>query len=134
MTCIPETSTAQKCVEYRNLSLVSHASKILTRKIYHRIGKKIENLQEDQFGVRRNRGIREAILSLQIIMEETLRLNEEIMIVFIDIKNAVDNINWNIMFKVLKDVQVDYRDRRIILRPYKNQRVLIGRDGHQAKI
>ena len=41
------------------------------------------------------------------------------------------NVSWNIVFKVLRDVKVEYRDRRIILKVHKNQRVLIGRDGLQ---
>ena len=41
------------------------------------------------------------------------------------------------MFKVLRDVKVDYkdyRDRRIILQLYKIQRAVTGRHGLQAKI
>jgi hypothetical protein len=41
----------KKCEEYRTLSLVSHASKILTKRVHKRIEKKIEdNVTEDQFG------------------------------------------------------------------------------------
>ena len=46
-------------------SVTSHASKILTKIIHRKIEQSVEeNLGEDQFGFRRNRGTREAILSL----------------------------------------------------------------------
>ena len=50
MTCLPMTSNAQKCEEYRAPSLMSHESKKLSRIINHQMEKKIENLQEDQSG------------------------------------------------------------------------------------
>ena len=53
------------------------------------------------------------------------RLNKEIMIAFVDAEKTFDNINWNIMLKVLRDVKVDYMNRRIVLQLYKNQRALI---------
>ena len=42
MICIPKTSTVEKREEYRTLSLVSYASMILTRLIYHQMEKKTE--------------------------------------------------------------------------------------------
>ena len=59
-----------------------------------------------------------------LILEEkkkkkTLRLNKEIRIAFVvDIEKAFSNINWNIVFKVLRDVKVDYKGIRIILQLY----------------
>ena len=47
----------------QTLSILTHTSKILTKIIFGRIEKKIdENLAEDQFGFQKNRGTREAIL------------------------------------------------------------------------
>ena len=58
-------------MHYRTLSLVSHASKILTTIILRRIEYKVEALlTEDQFGFRRGRGTREAILALRLILED----------------------------------------------------------------
>ena len=54
-----------ECEEYRTLSILKHTSKILTKIILGRIEKKIdENLAENQFGFRKNRGTREASLCL----------------------------------------------------------------------
>ena len=36
------------------------------------------------------------------------------MIAFVDIEKAFDDINWNIIFRVLRDIKVDYRDYKLI--------------------
>lgn len=49
-----------------------------------------ENLVRDQFGFHKNWST------------ESLKLNKEIMIAFINIKKAFDNTDWNIIFEVLR--------------------------------
>jgi len=61
----------EKCKNCRVTSLIKHASKILTKIIYRRLGSRISGLlAEDQFGFRKNRGTREAILCLRMIIEK----------------------------------------------------------------
>ena len=65
---MPKKVGAEKCENYRNISLTTHASKILTAIIYRRVGQTIESyLDEDQFGFRKERGTKEALLSLRLI-------------------------------------------------------------------
>ena len=60
-----------ECEEYRTLSILTHTSKIVTKIIFGRIEKKIdENLAEDQFGFPKNRGTREASSCLRNIVEK----------------------------------------------------------------
>lgn len=92
---IPKKAAAKKCEEFRTISLLSHASKILTKIIFQRIESKIEqSLTEDQFGFRKNRGTREAILALGIIIQKRIRKNKQTFIAFVDIEKAFDNVNW----------------------------------------
>jgi len=54
---LPKKSKSTKCEEYRTLSILTHTSKFLTKIILGRTEEKIdENLAEDQFGFRKNRG------------------------------------------------------------------------------
>jgi hypothetical protein len=81
MIPIPKKQKAEKCEENRTLSLVSHVSKILTKIVHKRIEKKIEDIVIDyQFGFRKNRGTREAILCLRLIIEKMFRINKPIYI------------------------------------------------------
>lgn len=64
-------------------------------------------------------------------MEKSLTLNKEIVLSFNDIEKAFDNVDWNTMLRVLREARINYRDRRIILQPKKNQRALLGHGGQQ---
>jgi hypothetical protein len=56
-----------------------------------RFEKKIEDaLGEDQFGVRRGKGTRDAIGMLRIISERTVEIDEELCVCFIDWQKAFD--------------------------------------------
>lgn len=68
---------AETCEEHRSISLISHASKVLTKIIHKRIENKIEEiLTEDQLGFRKNRGPRKAILCLRLITEKMFRISK----------------------------------------------------------
>lgn len=119
---IPKKANSKKCEEYRTLSILSHASKILTTIVKKRIDKKIDTkLDFDQFGFRNDRGTREAILALRQIVDESLRINKPLFVAFVDLQKAFDNVNWNKMMDILKDIGVNYKERRIIYNLYRNQ-------------
>jgi hypothetical protein len=91
MIAIPKKTSTEKCEEHRTLSLVSHASKILTRIIGRRMERKIEdNLSENQFAFRKNRGTREAILCLRIMIEKSIHVNKQLYVAFVDLEKAFD--------------------------------------------
>jgi len=70
---IPKKGNPTDCNNYRTISLLTHASKILLNIIKNRIWKKMEtNLGEDQFGFRQGMGTREAILALRTIAKRRL--------------------------------------------------------------
>lgn len=132
---IPKKHRAQRCEDHRTLSLLSHASKIITRIIYHRIERKAEDIiSEEQFGFRKGRGTREAILSLRLIIEKSLEIDKLVVIAFIDLEKAFDNVNWKVLFETLRKLKIDYRDRRILYQLYKNQTALIGKERVEARI
>ena len=98
---IPKKAGADKCEEYRTISLTSHASKNLTRILYKRIERRVEEvLGEDQFGFRKSIGTREAILGLRLIVEGRLKKNKPIYLAFIDLEKAFDNVDWNKIFSI----------------------------------
>ena len=72
-------------------------------------------------------------MPLRIIIDKTLTLNKAIIIAFVDVGKLFDNIDLNIMFKAPRNVNVNYRGRRVILQLFKNERVFINRDGLKAK-
>jgi hypothetical protein len=84
MVIIPKRARAEKCEEHRTLGLVSLASKVFTRRVGRRIEGKIEEyLSENQFGLRKNRGTREATLCLRLLLEKMVHMRKPLYIAFV---------------------------------------------------
>ena len=123
---IPKLTHADKYEDYRTISLVSHASKLITKIVCRRIENKIDNeLDEDQFGFRKSRGTREAILTLRLLIEGRLKKNKDTYMASVDLEKSFDNVNWNKMFEILRTIGLRFRDRGIIYNLYKDQVAII---------
>jgi hypothetical protein len=48
-------------------------------------------------------------------------VNKKLYTAFVNLMKAFDNVNWDIMMKILKMIKIDYRDRRIIRELYQHQ-------------
>jgi hypothetical protein len=82
-------------------------------------------LAEDQFGFRRSKGTREAILALRIILKKRIDRNKKTYMAFVDFEKAFDNVDWNRIFEILKNIGVKYKEIRIIHSLYKNQMAVV---------
>lgn len=93
MIPIPKKITAKTCEQHRTISLIAHASKIITRIVLKRMERVIDELiTEDQFGFRRGKGTREAILALRQVIEKQNRKRKTTFIAFVDLEKAFDNV------------------------------------------
>ena len=101
---------ATKCSDHRTINLIAHTAKIVTKILRRRIEKKIEDvLGEDQFGFRRGKGTRDAIRMLRIISEQTLEIDEELSVCFVDWQKAFDRVSWPRMLFVTNSFQLIQR-------------------------
>ena len=74
----PKVSRAQECNDFRTITLISHASKVLLHLIKRRIIPVIERqLGDSQMGFRKGKGTRDAIFQLRMISERIIDLNAE---------------------------------------------------------
>jgi len=77
---IQKKTTEKTCEQHRTLSLISHASKILTQIVLKRMEQVIDELlTEDQFGFRKGKGTREAILALRQVIEKQNRKEKQLL-------------------------------------------------------
>ena len=126
MIPIPKKSNAMDCADYRTISLISHASKILLKILNNRIQSKADlMLGKTQFGFRKGCGTREAIGVMRTICERSLEHGNEVFICFVDFEKAFDRIDWVKMLDILKEIGVDWRDRRLIMNLYLNQKAIV---------
>ena len=68
---IPKKGDLQQCTNYRTIALISHASKILLKIIMKRLQRKLdEEINQTQAGFRQNRGTRDQIFNLRMLIEK----------------------------------------------------------------
>ncbi|VVC30173.1 Reverse transcriptase domain [Cinara cedri] len=111
--------------------MLFHVSEILLNVRKHRLKKKIENqIGEDQFRFRYERGTREAILALHQIFNGRIDVNRNAYANFID----ENKVNGRCLFKTLNDNGIEWRDGRLILKLYKIQTIIDINRTKQSKI
>ncbi|KAL4083943.1 hypothetical protein QTP88_029259 [Uroleucon formosanum] len=121
-----EFNQVLKMMKTRKSPGVDNISTELIQNAGNRIEHKIERqLSNDQFGFRRNKGTREAILSLRTLIEKQIEFNNDTFIAFIDLEKAFDTVPWKELFKTLEEIDIDYRDRQLIYNIYKEQLAII---------
>ena len=91
---IEKKSGMQECVDFRTVSLVSHASKILSKILTRRLESKAEPyLGRDQYGFRRGCGTRDAIAAMRVLCDRSLEHNNKVYVCYVDYEKAFDRVN-----------------------------------------
>uniref|UniRef100_A0A8D9BKL9 Reverse transcriptase domain-containing protein n=1 Tax=Cacopsylla melanoneura TaxID=428564 RepID=A0A8D9BKL9_9HEMI len=87
---LPKKSNAKKCSDYRTISLMSHALKIFLRIIHNRIYTKLEaHISNTQFGFRNSLGTREALFSIQVLIQKCRDVEHPVYLCFIDFEKSI---------------------------------------------
>ena len=61
------------------------------------------------------KGTREAIGTLRMLCEKVGDYNLEMFICYVDFEKAFDRVDWTKLMKILLDLGMDWRDRRLII-------------------
>lgn len=110
-----------KCENYRTISLVPHASKIMLRIIHKRIeGLTKMQIPEEQTGFMKGCGTREQILNLRQIIEKCREYNMPAVLCFIDYHKAFDNVIWSKLWLVLTKMGIPDHIVLLIKNLYRN--------------
>ena len=129
---IPKKGDLKLCENYRTISLVVHASKILLEIIRRRLKPHIEmHLSEEQAGFRPGRSTIEQIFVWRQLAERYIEVqNGELVNVFIDFKKAFDRVWHTGMFRVLQHYNIPRKLTALIQNLYSQavSAVRIGND------
>ena len=118
---IPKKGNIQDCSNWRGVTLLPLASKVISRILVNRIQAGVDKaLRKEQAGFRKGRGTTEQIFILRNILEQANEWNSPVYIHFIDFEKAFDSVHrdslWIIMKKygipqkLIKMVQTMYKD------------------------
>lgn len=123
---IPKKTNAKNCSDHRTISLMSHVLKIFLSIIHQRIYHKIEDhIGDTQFGFRKGLGTREALFSIEVLVQRSRDVNSDVFLCFIDFEKAFDRVRHEKMIEVLRTTGIDDKDLRIIANLYWQQKAVI---------
>ena len=88
---IPKIGNAKECSNYRTITLISHASKVMLKILQVRLQQYVNcELPDIQAGFRKSRGTRNQIANICWIIEKAREFQKNIYFCFIDYANAFD--------------------------------------------
>ena len=115
-----------QCNNYRTIALVSHASKILLKVVLERMQSKLEKeISPEQAGFRPNRGTRDQITNLRIILEKAREMNQKVYLCFIDFTKAFDMIRHDQLWLSMLDMGFPPHLVQLLSSLYKQQRAAV---------
>ena len=92
---LPKKGNLLQCQNYRTISLISHASKVMLKILLNRLTPQAEMIiAEEQAGFRPGRSTTEQIFSLRILCERYLQHQQDLFHVFVDFKKTFDRV-WH---------------------------------------
>jgi len=119
---LPKKPGATECGLHRIISLMSHLTKILLRVLIQRMRNKLRpEVSNSQFGFVEDRGTRNAIFTLSMMIERTIEMKKDLHLCFIDYAKAFDRVKHEKLFTILHDLDIDGKGLRIIRNLYWDQ-------------
>ena len=122
----PKKPGATECENFRTISLMSHALKLLLRIMVQKIEKKAHFLiSKEQLGFMPDRGTRNAILCLRVIAARLLNHQQKLFVCFIDFVKAFDKVRHNEVLEALDEARIDDKYLRLLQNIYCNQKATV---------
>ncbi|XP_075151162.1 uncharacterized protein LOC142225273 [Haematobia irritans] len=131
---IPKKNHAKFCHEFRLISLMSHALKIFLRIIHSRIYPKCENVMgTSQFGFREGMGTREALFSIQTLIQKCRNAQKDVFLCFIDYEKAFDNVLHDRLIDILNAINIEQKEIQCIKSLYWHQTAQVEINGYMTE-
>ena len=98
---------AKECSNYSTNALISHASKVMLKILQARLQQYVNHeLPEVQAGFTKGRVTRDQIANIRWIIEKARAFQKNIYFCFIDYAKAVDCVDHNKLWKILKEMGI----------------------------
>ena len=123
---LPKKGDLKLCSNYRTISLISHASKILLKVIMKRIENKLEQeVSNTQAGFRKKRGTKDHIFNLHMIIQKYREVNTGLHTCFIDYSKAFDCVNHEKLWNTLNEMNFHHKTVNLIRSLYEEQQAAV---------
>ena len=126
----PKKGNAKECSNYPTIGLISRASKVMLKLLQAKL-QQYENreLPDVQAGFRKGRRTRDQIASICWIIEKAREFQKNIYFCFIDYTKALDCVDHNKLWKILKEMGIPDHLTCLLRNLYAGQEATV-RTGH----
>ena len=102
---IPKKGNAKECSNYRTVALISHTSKVMFKILQARLRQYVNcEFPDVQDGFRKRRGTRDQIANICWIIKKAREFQINIYFCFIDYAKPFDCVDYNKLWKILKEM------------------------------
>ena len=102
---IPKNDNAKECSNHCTVALISHASKVMLKILQARLQQYMnQGFPDVQAGFQRSRGTRDQIANIHWLIEKAREFQKNIC--FIDYTKAIDYVDHNKLWKILKEMGI----------------------------
>jgi len=123
---LPKKGNLRLCSNYRTITMIPHASKILLKIIQGRLATHIEReMSEKQAGFRKGRGTRDQIANMRWIIERAMEYGKTVFMCFIDYSKAFDCVDHSRLWNTLRSMGVPEHLIALIKSLYTNQEAAV---------
>ena len=104
---IPKKGNAKECSNYHTIALISHANKVMLKILQAKLQKYVNHeLPEVQAGFRKGRGTIDQIANIRWIIKKAREFQKNINFCFIDYAKGFDCVDYNKVWKILKEMGI----------------------------
>ena len=127
---IPKKGNAKERSNYRTVVLISHTSKVMLKILQARLQQQVNHeLPDVQAGLRKGRDTRDEIANIRWIIKTAREFQKNIYFCFIDYAKAFDCVDYNKLWKILKEMGTPYPLTCLLRNLYPSQEATV-RTGH----
>ena len=127
---VPKKGNAKECSKYHTIALISHASKVMLKILQARVQQNMNlELPNVQARFRKGRGSRDQIANIRWIMEKAREFHKNIYFCFTDYAKAFEYVDYNKLWKILKEVGIPDHLTCLLRNRYAGQEATV-RNGH----
>ena len=117
-------------LNYHTIALISHASKIMLKVLQARLQQYVNREHPDvQPGFRKGKGSRDQIANICWVIEKARKLQENIYFCFIDYAKALNCVDHNKLWTILKEMGIPDHLTCLLRNLYAGQEATV-RTGH----
>ena len=104
---IQKKGNAKECSNYCTTALISHVYKVMLKILQARLQQYVDREHPDvQAGFRKGRGTRDQIANIRWIIKKAREFQKNIYFCFIDYAKALDCVDHNKLWKILKEMGI----------------------------